>query len=250
MQTSMKACYKLIKKKLEMKLIFCMQTNIKISYNLISILSASKILTRWYYHSCWAWSSILKVLKVKGLQYLYNISKKEFRKGVHFLHADEHQSFYKWRLWLLMEVARYVQSTQNRKLIIFLQRVLQLLLYSIVMQNIQIFYGGPAMLIVTCFLAQPNCWNFLPKHCNPIIMHQLCGEGLPFLFNLLQADVFKRSKPYCSKWSHAHQTSQKRLLSGLVIQIISPEVLQESTIILQLKVYIVYVMRKLIGPPP
>ena len=87
-----------------------------------------------------------------SLQYL----KKEVRKRVHFLHADEHQSFYKLGLLFLMEVARYVQSTQNRKLVIFLQRVLQLLLCSIVMQNIQIFYGGPAMFIVTCFLAQPD----------------------------------------------------------------------------------------------
>ena len=50
----------------------------------------------------------------------------------------------------------HLQSTQNSKLVIFLQRVLQLLLCSIVMQNIQIFYGGPAMFIVTCFLAQPD----------------------------------------------------------------------------------------------
>ena len=90
---------------------------------------------------------------VISLQYL---KKKEVRKGVHFLHADEHQSFYKLGLLFLMEVARYVQSTQNRKLIIFLQRVLQLILCSFVMQNIQIFYGGPAMFIVTCFLAQPD----------------------------------------------------------------------------------------------
>ena len=76
--------------------------------------------------------------------------------GVHFLHADEHQSFYKLGLLFLMEVARYVQSTQKRKLVIFLQRVLQLLLCSIVMQTIQIFYGDPAMFIVTCFLAQPD----------------------------------------------------------------------------------------------
>ena len=53
-----------------------------------------------------------------------------------------------------MEVASYVQSTQNSKLLIFLQRVLQLLLSSIVMQNIQIFYGDPAMFIVTCL--QPD----------------------------------------------------------------------------------------------
>ena len=66
---------------------------------------------------------------VISLQYL----KKEVRKGVHFLHADEHQSFYKLELLFLMEVARYAQSTQNRKLVIFLQRVLQLLLCSIMM---------------------------------------------------------------------------------------------------------------------
>ena len=53
-----------------------------------------------------------------------------------------------------MEVARHVQSTQ-RKLAIFLQfikkKVSQLLLCSIEMQNIHIFYGDPAMFVVTCF---------------------------------------------------------------------------------------------------
>ena len=72
------------------------------------------------------------------------------------MHADQHQSFYKQELLFLIKVARYVQSTQNRMLVIFLQRVLQLLLRSIVMQNIQIFYKGPAMFIVSCFLAQPD----------------------------------------------------------------------------------------------
>ena len=105
---------------------------------------ASRMPTRCYYHSCWAWSSIFKVLKVISLQYLYNISKEEVRKGVHFLHAHENQSFYKLGLLFLMKVTRYVESTQNRKLVIFLQRVLQLFLCSIVMQNIQIFYGGPS----------------------------------------------------------------------------------------------------------
>ena len=82
----------------------------------------------------------------QSLQYLCNISKKAVRKGVHFLHVDEHQSFYKLGLLVLMEVG---------KLVISLQRVLQLLLCSIVMENIQIFYRGPAM-IITCFLAQPG----------------------------------------------------------------------------------------------
>ena len=80
-----------------------------------------------------------------SLQYL----KKEVWNGVH------HQSFYKLPLFFLMEVARHVQSTQNRKLVIFLQyfkkKVSQLLLCSIVMQNIQIFYGSPVMFVVTCY---------------------------------------------------------------------------------------------------
>ena len=49
------------------------------------------------------------------LQYL----EKEVMDGVHFLHADKHQSFYKLGLSFLMEVTRHVKSTQNRKLVIF-----------------------------------------------------------------------------------------------------------------------------------
>ena len=65
------------------------------------------------------------------------------------MHADEHQS-----LLFLKKMARYVQSTRNRRLVLFFQRVLELLLCSIVMRNIRIFYEGPAMFIVTRFLAQ------------------------------------------------------------------------------------------------
>ena len=108
-QVSMKACFKLIiwfclrwssipkvlkiasflmflqylKNKLEIKLIFFMQINIKVSYKLISTLWAWKISTRWYYHYWWAWSSILKVLKVTSLQYLYNIWEKKL--GIEFI---------------------------------------------------------------------------------------------------------------------------------------------------------------------
>ena len=69
--------YNTSKKKLEMKLIFCMYINIKVSYKLISTLWASKFPKRWSCYYCWAWSSILKVLKVTNLQYLYNITKKK-----------------------------------------------------------------------------------------------------------------------------------------------------------------------------
>ena len=83
-------------------------------------------------------------------------------KGVHFLHAAEHQSFYKLRLLFLMEVIR--------------------------------FYAGPVMFIVTCFLAQPDCRNFLPENCNTIIKQQLYGEELPSLLSLLQVDVFQKKQ--------------------------------------------------------
>ena len=155
--------------------------NIKVFYKLISTLWASKIPTRWHCYYCWVWSSILKVLKVISLQYLY---------GVHFLHADEYQSFYKLGLLFLMEVVRYLQSTQNRKLIIFLKIVLQLLLCSIVMQNIQIFYGvQPCLLLLVSSYSQTR--HFLPEHLNIIIKQQLCGEGLSSLLSLLQADIFQ-----------------------------------------------------------
>ena len=49
--------------------------------------------------------------------------QSSFWNGVHFLHADKHQSFCKLALLFLMEVARHVQSTQNRRLVIFLQYV-------------------------------------------------------------------------------------------------------------------------------
>ena len=87
-----------------------------------------------------------------SLQCLYNISKKEDGDEVNFLHADEPQSFYKLALSFLMEVARQVQSAQNKKLIIFLQyikrKVLQLLLCSILMQNT----GVQSRLLLLVFL--------------------------------------------------------------------------------------------------
>ena len=81
-----------------------------------------------------------------SLQYL----RKEFRKGGHFWHADKCQSFYKLVLSFLMEVVRHVQNTQNRKLVIFVQYIKKNLSQLLLMQNIQIFSGGPVMFIVTC----------------------------------------------------------------------------------------------------
>ena len=92
----------------------------------------------------------------KHSQYLYNISKKKLgMESIFCMQISWH--LYKLALSVLIEVARHVQSTQNRKLVIFLQyikkKVSQLHMISIVMQNIQIFYGGPVMFVATCSVA-------------------------------------------------------------------------------------------------
>ena len=110
----MQCLYNISKKNLVMKMVFCMQINTKVFYQLILTLWVSKFPTRWCYHNWWAWLSILKVFKVASLQYLYNISKK-VKNRVHFLQADKHQSLYKLILSFLMELARDVQSTQTTK---------------------------------------------------------------------------------------------------------------------------------------
>ena len=85
----------------------------------------------------------------------------------------------------------FVQTTKNRKLIIFLQyilRVLQLLLCSIVMRPQR------QVMFVTCFLAQPDCRFLLPEHWNTKIKQQLCGEELPSLLALLQVVAFQEKQ--------------------------------------------------------
>ena len=109
-----------LKKKLEIKSIFCMQINIKLSQKLISTFWASwfsqgilLLLMGTFKHSQRTQSNKFAI----SLQYL----KKKVRNRVHILHADKHQSFCKLGILFLVEVARHVQSTQNRKLVILLQ---------------------------------------------------------------------------------------------------------------------------------
>ena len=80
--TSLLFLWKILREKW-MKSSFCLQINIKVFCKLISTLWASKFPTRWCYHYWWAWSSILKVLKVTTFQYLYNVSTKKL--GMEFI---------------------------------------------------------------------------------------------------------------------------------------------------------------------
>ena len=117
----------------------------------------------WYYHYCWAWSSIIST-QSNGFAISLQYPKKEDRKGVHFLHADDHQSFYKLRLLFLMESGQILR--------------------------------GPAMFIVTCFLAHTDCRNFLPEHCNTIIKQQSCGGGVAIFFAFAPSWCFSREVGY------------------------------------------------------
>ena len=53
----------------------------------------------------------------------FAISHKKVRSGGHFWYAGKCQSFYKLVLSFLMEVARHVQNTQGRTLVIFVQYI-------------------------------------------------------------------------------------------------------------------------------
>ena len=93
MRISTKACWKLIikflmslqylKKKVRDEVDFWI--NFKVSCKLISALWPSTFPRKWYYH-WYSWSSILKLLKVKTLHYLYNITKKKWVAFIFCMH--------------------------------------------------------------------------------------------------------------------------------------------------------------------
>ena len=87
--------YNMSKKKLEMKMIFCMQINIRVVYKSISTLWAPKFPTRWYYHYWWAWWSILKVLKVTSL-HIFTISRKRSYKWSSLFACRKSSNFLKF----------------------------------------------------------------------------------------------------------------------------------------------------------
>ena len=77
-----------------------------------------------------------------SLQYL----KKEVRKGVHFLHADE-QSFYKLGLLFLMEVAGYVESNQ----IIFVKSIAAAFVFYFDAKHSDILQGSRHVIVIYLF---------------------------------------------------------------------------------------------------
>ena len=120
------------------------QSFLQVDFNILGIKDAYKVIL----------SILLGMIKHSQIT-RSNISKKEVRKGDHFLYADEHQSFYKLGLFFDESGQIYPKYPKQEVGNIFAKSVAAILC-SIVMQNIRIFYGGPAMFIITCFLAQPD----------------------------------------------------------------------------------------------
>ena len=140
MQVSMKACYKLIiwqwskipkvpkiaslqflysisEKKLKLKLIFCMQSFLKVYFNTWSIKVSYKVHITLLTGIITCFQTTQSNKFAISLQY----PKKQVTSRDHFWHADKRQSFCKLVLLFLMEVARHLQNVQNRKLVTFLQ---------------------------------------------------------------------------------------------------------------------------------
>ena len=89
--------------------------------------------------------------------------------------------------------------------------------------------------------------NFLPSDHNTIIKEHLCGKGLPSLFSLLQVNAFKQKQGILQQINLCSSSKPKKVGIRPFDTNNFTKVLQESTTILQLKVYFVYVMRKLVG---
>ena len=107
--TSLLFLRNIVRKNSVIKLIFCMQINMKACYKLIV----------WFWWGC---SSIPKVPKIASFQCICDISKKKLKRKLIFCTQININST-SWYYQFLMEVARHIQNTHNRKLVIFLQYV-------------------------------------------------------------------------------------------------------------------------------
>ena len=134
-----------------MKFIFCLQINIKCFFKII--------LSFWV-----SVASMPKLSKITSLPFFCNILREKRVMKLIFLQTDKHKVSYKLILWFLMGMVKHFESSQNSKFAMSLQNIekefrdevdffhdgkQQLLFCSIVMQNIQIFYGDPVTFVVT-----------------------------------------------------------------------------------------------------
>ena len=91
-QNSLQCFYNISKKKLKMKLIFCMEINIKVSRKFISSLRASKFPTRLILSLLMGMIKHSQITQSKKFAISLKYLKKEVRNGGHFWYADKRQT--------------------------------------------------------------------------------------------------------------------------------------------------------------
>ena len=147
---------------------------------------------RCYYHSCWAWSSILKVLKVISLEYLYNISKKKLGREFIFCMQMNIKVSTSWdySFWW-----KWPDMSKVPKNVFYCDA-----------KHSDILWGPSHVYCYILVSLHSQTKNFLPKGRNTIIKEHLCCH---LCFRCSKLMLFNRSGIYCSISSYVHQKSQK-----------------------------------------
>ena len=129
--TSLQCLFNILWKIWRMKLIFCLQINIKGFFKLILFFRCS-------------WPGMPKLPKITSLLFLLYCLKKEVSDEVDFLHADKHQSYLQIDTMILMGMVKQSQSSQNSKFAMSLQylkkKKLEIKLIFCMQINIKVFY--------------------------------------------------------------------------------------------------------------
>ena len=105
---SMQCLYNISNKKLRDKVVILHADKVEMPNKLISTIWTSKFPTGCYCHYWLALSSILRVLKVISLQYLYNISKKKSGMEFIFWMQINNKLLYKLAVSFLMKLASHI----------------------------------------------------------------------------------------------------------------------------------------------
>ena len=160
---SLQFLHNISKKKVEMKLTFWRQKNIKQSFLQVDFvilgIKVLGIIMKTWRAWWWAWSSILKLLKVTSLQCLYNIYKKKLWLQFIMMFIKTKTST-SWIIdfWLKQTCPKY-----PKKEVCFCN----ILIKSIVTIFVFYFYAkhsdtleAPSMFVITCFCKHPNCLDF------------------------------------------------------------------------------------------
>ena len=175
------------------------------------------------------------------MQYLYNISKKKLGREFTFYMQMNIKVSTSWDYCFSWKWPDISKVPKKGSWYIFAKSVTAAFVFYCDAKHSDILWRSSHVYCYILVSLHSQTRNFLPKDRNTIIRENLCGVGLPSLFSLQgilqQIILCPSNKP-------------KKLVWGLLIQIISPQVLQESTTILHMKVYIVFVMRKIVGHPP